>query len=98
MELSHPTVDEIDLSDFDFWTQPPEVIEGAFATLRAERPIAFFEEPVVELLRSGEFEAYVPAWFRDITPAKFPDTTGYLDGSVAYTRERLAALGLQVGP
>ena len=53
MELPHPPVDQIDLSDFDFWTQPPDVIEGAFPTLRAERPIAFFEEPVVELLPPG---------------------------------------------
>src|SRR6478672_80132 len=53
MEQPHPPVDEIDLSDFDFWTQPPELIEGAFATLRAERPIAFFEEPVVDLLPPG---------------------------------------------
>ncbi len=46
-------VDDIDLSDFDFWTQPPDLIEGAFATLRRERPIAFFEEPVAELLPPG---------------------------------------------
>jgi len=53
-------------------------------------------EPVVELLRSGDFEAYVPAWFRDVTPAKFPDTTAYLAGSVAYTCDRLATLGIEV--
>lgn len=40
------TVDEIDLSDIEgFWTRPPEEREGAFATLRRERPLAFFEEP-----------------------------------------------------
>ena len=40
-------LDQIDLSDFDFWLRPWEEREGAFATLRRERPIAFFEEPDV---------------------------------------------------
>ncbi len=39
------TVDEIDLSDIAFWERPWEEREGAFATLRRERPLAFFEEP-----------------------------------------------------
>ena len=38
------TVDEIDLADPAFWLRPPEEREGAFATLRAERPIPFFKE------------------------------------------------------
>jgi len=38
-------VTAIDLSDLEFWAQPWEVREAAFRTLRAERPIAFFEEP-----------------------------------------------------
>ena len=28
-----------------FWAQPPDEREKAFALLRAERPVAFFEEP-----------------------------------------------------
>ena len=39
------TVDQIDLSDLEFWTRPWDEREGAFATLRRERPLAFFEEP-----------------------------------------------------
>ncbi|GAC1316186.1 MAG: cytochrome P450 [Acidimicrobiales bacterium] len=39
------SVDEIDLSDLEFWTRPLEEREGAFKTLRYERPLAFFEEP-----------------------------------------------------
>ena len=35
-----PAVDDIDLSDLDFWTRPLEEREAAFAALRAERPIA----------------------------------------------------------
>jgi cytochrome P450 len=42
------SVDEIDLSSLDFWTLPPDEREGAFKTLREERPLAFFEEPPLE--------------------------------------------------
>ena len=38
-------VDEIDLSSIDFWSLPADEREGAFKTLREERPLAFFEEP-----------------------------------------------------
>jgi cytochrome P450 len=38
-------VDEIDLSSFDFWALPPAVRDGAFKTLRRQRPIPFFAEP-----------------------------------------------------
>ncbi len=37
-------VDAIDLSDFAFWNRPLEEREGAFATLRAERPVPFTAE------------------------------------------------------
>jgi cytochrome P450 len=46
--VSHvPTlaVADIDLSDMEFWGRPPAERDAAFAVLRAERPIAFFEEP-----------------------------------------------------
>ena len=39
------SLDEIDLSDLDFWALPWSVREGAFATLRRERPIGHFDEP-----------------------------------------------------
>jgi cytochrome P450 len=38
-------VDDIDLSDMEFWGRPPSERDAAFTVLRAERPIAFFEEP-----------------------------------------------------
>ena len=38
------TPDQIDLDDLFFWAMPPEEREGAFATLRAERPIPFTRE------------------------------------------------------
>ncbi|HAM03207.1 MAG TPA: cytochrome P450 [Acidimicrobiaceae bacterium] len=37
-------MDAFDLSDLEFWAQPTEAREAAFRTLRAERPIAFYEE------------------------------------------------------
>jgi methyl-branched lipid omega-hydroxylase len=39
-------VDAIDLTDPAFWRRPLEERHRGFATLRRERPIAFFEEPV----------------------------------------------------
>jgi len=42
------SVDEIRLSDQAFWLRPLDEREGAFATLRAERPISFHEEPYLE--------------------------------------------------
>src|ERR1700736_2869540 len=36
--------DEIDLSDIEFWTLPLEEREGAFKTLREQRPLGWFEE------------------------------------------------------
>ena len=45
MQLHYPdSVDEIDLSNWDFWRKSLEEREGAFALLRKEHPVAFFEE------------------------------------------------------
>ncbi len=37
-------LEEIDLSDPELWARPPADIDGAFSTLRRERPIAHFPE------------------------------------------------------
>ena len=47
------SVDEIRLSEREFWLRPAEEREGAFATLRRERPISFHEEPELEILPKG---------------------------------------------
>ena len=39
------SADDIDLTSNAFWTQPLEQRQAGFATLRRERPIAFFPEP-----------------------------------------------------
>ena len=41
------SVDEIDLSAVDFWARPWEEREGAFQTLRRERPMPHFPEPEI---------------------------------------------------
>jgi cytochrome P450 len=43
-----PSADEVDLSSQDFWIAPEAEREAAFAALRRDKPIAFFEEPEVE--------------------------------------------------
>jgi len=41
-------IDEIDLSQADFWRRPWNEREAAFAVLRRERPIAHFDDPKIE--------------------------------------------------
>jgi methyl-branched lipid omega-hydroxylase len=41
------SADEIDLSDMEFWARPWEEREGAFQTLRRERPMPFCKEPEI---------------------------------------------------
>ena len=41
-------VNDIDLSDSNFWRRPWSEREAAFAVLREERPVAHFEDPVIE--------------------------------------------------
>jgi cytochrome P450 len=41
------SLDEIDLSDIEFWRRPWDEREGAFQLLRKERPFAFFKEPEI---------------------------------------------------
>lgn len=45
--------DEIRLSDPRFWQRPLEEREGAFTTLRRERPVSFHEEPDIAILPRG---------------------------------------------
>jgi cytochrome P450 len=48
MTVHELRLDDINLTDPAFWTTPLEVRQAAFATLRRERPIAFFEEPMFD--------------------------------------------------
>jgi cytochrome P450 len=81
-------VDDIDLSDLDFWRRPWSEREAAFATLRAERPIAFYEQPLVEGT-ALEFPRgtgyYALTRYRDVaTASRHPDV--FLSGPGAVSQ------------
>jgi cytochrome P450 len=69
------SVDELNLSDLEFWALPHEVREGAFKTLRRERPIAYFDLPKPEVMSPmfdpAMFEGgvYVLTKYKDIVDA-----------------------------
>jgi len=44
------SADEITLGNPEFWVRPLEEREGAFRTLRQERPVSFHEEPVIDFM------------------------------------------------
>jgi len=48
---------------------------------------------VIDAIVSGAFEIYVPPWFADIVAGKFQDPRAFLEGSAAWTAERVATLG-----
>jgi NAD(P)-dependent dehydrogenase (short-subunit alcohol dehydrogenase family) len=56
-------------------------------------PVTAMVEPVLAMLAAGTFEIYVPDWFVDVVPAKFPDTGAFLKGSADYARQRMSDLG-----
>lgn len=45
---------DIDLGTLEFWAQPDDVRDGAFATLRREAPIKFFRQAHMEGVPDGE--------------------------------------------
>jgi len=47
------SADAIRLADQRFWARPQDEREGAFATLRRERPISWHEEPEIVILPKG---------------------------------------------
>ena len=50
------SIDELNMGNLDFWSEGTDVREGAFKTLRRERPIAYFELPVAELAEMSGFD------------------------------------------
>ena len=72
------TVDSINLSDMEFWRHPWAEREAAFATLRRDRPISHYDEPVIEGT-SIEFPVgngfYALTKYRDVqTASRHPET------------------------
>jgi cytochrome P450 len=62
-------VDDIDLSDMDWWTHPLAEREEAFAALRAERPIARMELPEMPLLGSPAGHYWAVTRYMDVVEA-----------------------------
>jgi cytochrome P450 len=46
-------LEDIDLSDIEFWARPWDERNAAFATLRRENPIAYFPEPIIDPFPEG---------------------------------------------
>ena len=46
-------LENIDLSDIEFWAKPWNERNAAFATLRRENPIAYFPEPIIDPFPAG---------------------------------------------
>ena len=65
------------LPDNDAFTAPVEML-----------PVGDIVGPVLSLLGTDTFERYVPEWFGDVVGAKFPDTTKYLQGNIAWVKSQ----------
>jgi short-subunit dehydrogenase len=59
------------------------------APVQAE-PVDTIVEPILSLLGSDQFELYFPTWFADVVGHKFPDTTAYLQGNIAWAKSQAA--------
>ncbi|MGZ6980406.1 MAG: cytochrome P450 [Acidimicrobiia bacterium] len=51
--MSSPKIDDIDLSDIEFWAKPEAEREAVFKLLRDEAPITFYEEMLIESFPQG---------------------------------------------
>ncbi len=78
-----PGVDEIDLSSIEFWAQPWAERDAAFATLRRERPVAFFEEPEVPPFPKGPGYYAVTRHADVMAVSKSPETFSSAAGAVS---------------
>ncbi|MGH3977854.1 MAG: cytochrome P450 [Pseudonocardiaceae bacterium] len=68
------TVDGIDLSDIaSFWTSPLAERGDAFARLRAEHPVAFFDEPELPFASRGPGFYAVTRWDDVVGASRRPD-------------------------
>ena len=57
------------------------------APVQAE-PVDSIVDPILGLCGTNQFELYFPEWFADVVGHKFPDTTAYLQGNIAYVRSQ----------
>ncbi len=78
----HLTADQINLSDPVFWALPFEDRDAAFRVLRAERPVAFFEEPTLPFLEPGAGYWAVTRFDHVVEASRDPATFSSAQGSV----------------
>src|SRR6266704_1357103 len=78
----HLTADQINLSDPVFWALPFEDRDAAFRMLRAERPVAFFEEPTLPFLEPGAGYWAVTRFDHVVEASRDPATFSSAQGSV----------------
>ncbi len=78
-----PAVDDIDLSSIEFWAKPWAERDAAFATLRRERPVAFFEELEVPPFPRGPGYYAVTRYADVLTASKTPEVFSSAAGAVS---------------
>jgi cytochrome P450 len=76
-------LDEIDLSTIEFWSRPWAERDAAFATLRRERPIAFFDEPEVPGLPVGPGYYAITRHADVLTVSRTPEIFSSAAGAVS---------------
>ena len=78
--MTRLSVEDIDLSSPEFWVLPEDARDAAFATLRAERPLAFFDEPVFGEQPTGpgywSLTRYDDVWWASRHPEIFQSGKG----------------------
>jgi len=67
--------------------------EPSLGELTPERPEAL-AAAMRHQIEEGGFELWFPAWLKEVAALKINDPDGYLAGSIEYTAQRVAALGL----
>jgi NAD(P)-dependent dehydrogenase (short-subunit alcohol dehydrogenase family) len=66
--------------------------EPSFADVES-LPTEAMVEPVVTMLKQGTFEVAVPEWFADVMAQRAGNVGGFIDGTIAWAREKGAVLG-----
>jgi NAD(P)-dependent dehydrogenase (short-subunit alcohol dehydrogenase family) len=81
VHVIHPAIIDTDL--FSLPDNDPSIADD----IEALAPSEVFDV-MVDLLRTGTFEAYVPSWFGDIASGKAANLQGFLAGSAEYVRTK----------
>jgi len=83
VHVIHPGIIETEL-----FTRPDN--DDSFADDIEALPASTVYDLMVELLRTGTFEGYIPGWFADIASGKAANMQGYLSGAAEYFTVKMA--------